>query len=80
MACLLSVQSFAAGFLIATVTKPVGVSGAVFLLPVQLSLLHVPSPAVTPTNLLFNVERDVEGNVLRMQTAVAGQRLRNCAV
>ena len=45
----------AAGLLIATVTSPVGVSGAVFLLPVQLSLLHVPSPAVTPTNLLFNV-------------------------
>lgn len=55
MASLLSIQSFAAGFLIATVTTPVGVSGAVFLLPVQLSLLHVPSPAVTPTNLLFNV-------------------------
>src|SRR5690349_18132984 len=50
-----SIQSFAAGFLIATVTTPVGVSGAVFLLPVQLSLLHVPSPAVTPTNLLYNV-------------------------
>jgi len=31
------------------------VSGAVFLLPVQVSLLGVPSPAVTPTNLLFNV-------------------------
>lgn len=46
---------FAAGFLIALVTTPVGVSGAVFLLPVQLSLLHVPNPAVTPTNLLFNV-------------------------
>ncbi|MEV3970415.1 sulfite exporter TauE/SafE family protein [Streptomyces sp. NPDC050698] len=45
----------AAGLLIATVTAPVGVSGAVFLLPVQLSLLGVPSPAVTPTNLLFNV-------------------------
>ncbi|WP_021599264.1 TSUP family transporter [Actinomadura welshii] len=30
-------------------------SGAVFLLPVQLSVLGVPSPAVTPTNLLFNV-------------------------
>ena len=44
-----------AGLLIATVTTPVGVSGAVFLLPVQLSVLHVPSPAVTPTNLLFNV-------------------------
>ncbi|MFG1853942.1 TSUP family transporter [Actinomadura geliboluensis] len=46
---------FAAGALIAVVTAPVGVSGAVFLLPVQLSVLGVPSPAVTPTNLLFNV-------------------------
>jgi len=45
----------AAGLLIAAVTAPVGVSGAVFLLPVQLSVLGVPSPAVTPTNLLFNV-------------------------
>jgi uncharacterized membrane protein YfcA len=44
-----------AGLLIAAVTTPVGVSGAVFLLPVQLSVLHVPSPAVTPTNLLSNV-------------------------
>ena len=46
---------FAAGLLIATVTTPVGVSGAVFLLPVQLDVLHTPNPAVTPTNLLFNV-------------------------
>jgi uncharacterized membrane protein YfcA len=46
---------FTAGLLIATITAPVGVSGAVFLLPVQLSVLHVPSPAVTPTNLLFNI-------------------------
>jgi uncharacterized membrane protein YfcA len=45
----------AAGLVIATVTAPVGVSGAVFLLPVQLSVFGVPSPAVTPTNLLFNV-------------------------
>jgi uncharacterized membrane protein YfcA len=45
----------AAGLLIAVTTAPVGVSGAVFLLPVQLSVLGVPSPAVTPTNLLFNV-------------------------
>ncbi len=44
-----------AGLLISVVTAPVGVSGAVFLLPVQLSVLGVPSPAVTPTNLLFNV-------------------------
>ena len=47
--------AFAAGLLISVVTTPVGVSGAVFLLPVQLSVLGVPSPAVTPTNLLFNV-------------------------
>ncbi len=46
---------FAAGLLIAMVTTPVGVSGAVFLLPVQLDILHTPNPAVTPTNLLFNV-------------------------
>ncbi|WP_148615628.1 sulfite exporter TauE/SafE family protein [Nocardioides rubriscoriae] len=44
-----------AGFVLATVTTPVGVSGAVFLLPVQLSVLHVPNPQVTPTNLLYNV-------------------------
>lgn len=46
---------FAAGFLISVTTAPVGVSGAVFLLPVQVSVLGVPSPAVTPTNLLYNV-------------------------
>ncbi|MGW0608199.1 TSUP family transporter [Streptomyces sp. NPDC002644] len=46
---------FGAGLLISVVTAPVGVSGAVFLLPVQVSVLGVPSPAVTPTNLLFNV-------------------------
>jgi uncharacterized membrane protein YfcA len=46
---------FAFGVAIATVTAPVGVSGAVFLLPVQLSVLGVPSPSVTPTNLLYNV-------------------------
>src|ERR1044071_6341354 len=46
---------FLAGLVISVVTSPVGVSGAVFLLPVQLSVLHVPSPAVTPTNLLYNI-------------------------
>jgi uncharacterized protein len=47
--------ALAAGFVLASVTAPVGVSGAVFLLPVQVSLLDVASPAVTPTNLLYNV-------------------------
>ncbi|MEE1821414.1 sulfite exporter TauE/SafE family protein [Streptomyces sp. BE20] len=50
-----SLLGFGTGLLISTVTAPVGVSGAVFLLPVQVSVLGVPSPAVTPTNLLFNV-------------------------
>ena len=45
----------ACAFLVALVTTPAGVSGAVLLLPVQLSILGVPSPAVTPTNLLFNI-------------------------
>ena len=49
------VLGFAAGVVVATVTAPVGVSGAVFMLPIQLSVLGVPNPAVTPTNLLYNV-------------------------
>jgi uncharacterized membrane protein YfcA len=46
---------FAFAFVISTITTPAGVSGAVFLLPVQVSVLSVPSPSVTPTNLLYNV-------------------------
>jgi uncharacterized protein len=42
-------------FCIAVLTTPVGVSGAVFLVPVQISILNTPSPAVTPTNLLYNL-------------------------
>ncbi|MGA5521217.1 TSUP family transporter [Streptomyces pseudogriseolus] len=45
----------AAGLVVSVATTPAGVSGAVFLLPVQLGVLGVPSPAVTPTNLLYNV-------------------------
>jgi uncharacterized protein len=48
-------EAFLAGLIVATVTTPAGVSGAVLLLPVQVSLLGVPSPAVTPTNLLYNL-------------------------
>jgi uncharacterized protein len=47
--------ALATGAVLALLTAPVGVSGAVFLLPVQVSLFDVPSPAVTPTNLLYNV-------------------------
>lgn len=44
-----------AAFAIALVTTPVGVSGAVFLIPVQVSVLDTPSPAITPTNLFYNL-------------------------
>jgi uncharacterized membrane protein YfcA len=37
-------------FCLAILTTPVGVSGAVFLVPFQISVVHTPSPAVTPTN------------------------------
>jgi len=49
------VVALAAAFVIAAVTTPAGVSGAVLLLPFQVSVLGTPSPAVTPTNLLYNV-------------------------
>lgn len=59
-------------FLLALATTPAGVSGAVLLLPLQLSVLHVPSPSVTPTNLLFNVTA-TPGGLLRFARE---QRLR----
>src|ERR1051326_6289948 len=49
------VVALAAAFGIAVVTTPAGVSGAVLLLPFQVTVLGTPSPAVTPTNLLYNV-------------------------
>jgi uncharacterized protein len=44
-----------AAYLIAVMATPAGISGAVLLLPFQVSVLGTPSPAVTPTNLLYNV-------------------------
>ena len=45
----------AAAFGIALLATPAGISGAVLLLPFQVSVLGTPSPAATPTNLLYNV-------------------------
>ena len=45
----------AAGFLVAVLCTPVGVSGAVLLLPAQTGVLGLAGPAVSSTNLLFNV-------------------------
>jgi uncharacterized protein len=49
------VVALVAAFVIAVVASPAGISGAVLLLPFQVSVLGTPSPAVTPTNLLYNV-------------------------
>jgi uncharacterized protein len=47
--------ALAAAYVIATLATPAGISGAVLLLPFQVGVLGTPSPAVTPTNLLYNV-------------------------
>ena len=49
------VVALAAAFVIAALATPAGISGAVLLLPFQVSVLGTPSPSVTPTNLLYNV-------------------------
>jgi len=53
-------------FLLTLIPTSAGVSGAVLLLPIQLSILHVPSPAVMSTNLLFNVAA-IPGGLLRFR-------------
>jgi len=49
------VVALAAAYLIAMITTLAGLSGAVLLPPLQVTVLATPSPAVTPTNLLYNV-------------------------
>src|SRR5712671_2423489 len=49
------IVALVAAYVIAVLATPAGVSGAVLLLPFQVSVLGTPSPAVTPTNLLYNV-------------------------
>jgi Sulfite exporter TauE/SafE len=49
------VAALLAAFGIAVIATPAGISGAVLLLPFQVSVLGTPSPAVTPTNLLYNI-------------------------
>jgi hypothetical protein len=57
------VVALVAAYLIAAVTTPAGISGAVLLLPFQISVLATPSPSVTPTNLLYNVVATPRGAV-----------------
>jgi uncharacterized protein len=49
------VVALVAAYAIAVLSTPAGISGAVLLLPFQVSVLGTPSPSVTPTNLLYNV-------------------------
>jgi uncharacterized membrane protein YfcA len=49
------VVALAAAYAVAMLATPAGISGAVLLLPFQVSVLGTPSPAVTPTNLLYNM-------------------------
>ncbi len=44
-----------AAFVISLLTTPAGISGAFLLLPFQVSVLGFTSPAVSPTNLIYNV-------------------------
>ena len=49
------VVALGAAYLIAVVTTPAGISGAVLQLPLQVTVLATPSPSVAPTSLLYNV-------------------------
>src|SRR5690554_249991 len=42
-------------FVVASLTASAGVSGAFLLLPFQVSVLNFTSPAVSPTNLIYNI-------------------------
>ena len=64
------VAALIAAFVIAAAAFPAGISGAVLLLPFQVSMLGTPSPAVTPTNLLYNWHLPYQQDGLRFKTAV----------
>ncbi|HZK86047.1 MAG TPA: sulfite exporter TauE/SafE family protein [Desulfosporosinus sp.] len=42
-------------FLVSSLTSSAGVSGAFLLMPFQMSVLNFTSPAVSPTNMIFNI-------------------------
>jgi uncharacterized protein len=58
---------------IADVATPADISGAVLLLPFQVSVLGTPDPAVTPTNLLDNAIA-TPGAVYQHWTPAPGRR------
>jgi hypothetical protein len=60
-------------FLLALATTPAGVSGAVLLLPIQLNILHVAGPGVTPKRGI--VETLLAAGVVGVILALAGAPL-----
>jgi uncharacterized membrane protein YfcA len=67
--------ALAAAFAVAAVSTPAGISGAVLLLPFQVGVLGTPSPAVTPTNLLYNIVAAPGGLYRYWRQGQAGGRL-----
>jgi uncharacterized protein len=67
--------ALAAAYAIAVVSTPAGISGAVLLLPFQVGVLGTPSPAVTPTNLLYNIVATPGGLYRYWRQGQAGGRL-----
>jgi uncharacterized protein len=51
-------------FLVSALSAPAGVSGAFLLLPFQVSVLGFTSPAVSPTNLIYNVIAPLAGCIV----------------
>ena len=51
-------------FAVSALTAPAGVSGAFLLLPFQVSVLGFHSPAVSPTNLVYNIFATPGGGIM----------------
>lgn len=58
----------AIAFVFAAIATPAGLSGAFLLVPIQLSVLNVPTAKIPPTNLIFNVI-SIPGATVRHQRA-----------
>lgn len=61
---LLASLAVAAGFVVAVIGTPAGISGAFLLTPFQISVLHITAPTASASALLFNVLA-TPGGILR---------------
>ena len=65
-------MALAAAFTVSALATPAGISGAVLLLPFQVSVLGTPSPAVTPTNTLIRHIVGILATVIAVQYLWSG--------